>query len=168
MRVAVAGTFGPIHDGHRRLLGTVLECGDEGVVVGLTSDGFARSSRDRPVPPFDERRRALERELAALDEWGRDVEVRAIETEHGFAATDPSLDAVVVSEETDDELAALNEARAERGLDRLVGVVVPLVRGTDDKRVSSTRVVAGEVDEHGRPTNRSDGSTDRSDGHRSP
>jgi pantetheine-phosphate adenylyltransferase len=150
MRVVVAGTFGPIHDGHRRLLATALECGDEGVVVGLTSDAFARGKRDRPVPDFDRRRDRLVDELAALDEWDREVTVRKIDDEFDFAATDPTLDAVVVSTESDDDLAALTDRRRENGLDPLVGVVVPVVRGADGERISSTRVVGGEIDEHGR------------------
>jgi len=154
MRVVVAGTFGPIHDGHRRLLSTALECGDEGVVVGLTSDGFARGKRDRPVPDFDRRRDRLVDELTGLDDWGRDVTVRKIHDEFDFAATDPKLDAVVVSTESDDDLATLNQRRRENGLDPLVGVVVPVVRGADGERISSTRVVAGEIDEHGQSRDR--------------
>lgn len=151
MRVVVAGTFGPLHDGHRRLLSTALECGDEGVVVGLTGDAFARGKRDRPVPDFDDRRDRLVDALAALNEWDRAVAVRKIDDPFDFAATDPTLDAVVVSTESDDEYPALNERRRANGLDPLVGVVVPVVRGADGERVSSTRVVRGEIDEHGRP-----------------
>lgn len=150
MRVVVAGTFGPIHAGHRSLFETALDCGDEGVVVGLTSDEFARGKRERDVPSFEQRRRRLRDVLDDLDRWGRDVTIRRIETEHDFAATDESLDAVVVSEETDDELDDLNAERRERGIDPLVGIVVPLVRGEGGDRISSTRVVAGEIDEEGR------------------
>jgi len=149
MRVVVAGTFGPIHDGHRALFETALERGDEGVVVALTSDGFARGKRDRPVPDFDDRRRRVRAELDALDEWGREVVIREIHDEHGFAATDPSIDAVVASPETADEIAAINDARRERGLDPVEGIVVPYVRAADGERISSTRVVADEIDEHG-------------------
>mgnify|MGYP000244570492 FL=1 len=149
MRVVVAGTFGPIHDGHRALFETALERGDEGVVIALTSDTFARGKRDRPVPDFADRRRRVRAELDALDEWGREVEIRAIDDEHGFATTDRSIDAVVVSPETAGEIAAINEARRERGLDPVEGVVVPYVRAADGERISSTRVVRGEIDEHG-------------------
>ncbi|WP_435345625.1 pantetheine-phosphate adenylyltransferase [Haloarchaeobius sp. HRN-SO-5] len=150
MRAAVAGTFGPIHDGHRSLLETALDVGSDGVVVGLTSDEFATASRDREVPGFTERVTALRRELDALDRWGREVEVREIAAEHDFAATDETLDALVVSRETAEEVPDLNEVRRENGLEPLVAVVVPLVRAHDGDRLSSTRVVAGEVDEHGR------------------
>jgi len=149
MRVVVAGTFGPIHDGHRALLETALERGDEGVVVGLASDAFARGKRDRPVPSFEERERALRAELDALDRWGRTVEIAEIRDEHGFATTDPSLDAVVVSPETAPEIADINDERRANGLDPLEGIVVPFVRAADGERISSTRVVRGEVDEHG-------------------
>lgn len=150
MRVAVAGTFGPVHDGHRSLLETALEVGADGVVVGLTSDRFAGSSRERKVPAFTDRAEALRREFDALDRWNRDIELREIASEHDFAASDGSLEAVVVSRETADEVPGLNDERRANGLEPLVAVVVPLVRAEDGERISSTRVVAGEVDEHGR------------------
>lgn len=147
MNVAVAGTFGPLHDGHRSLLETALEFGDR-VVVGLTTDELARSSRTRPVPPFEEREAGVRAAVAAIDP-DRSVEIRPVEDEHGFAATDPDLDALVVSPETMEELPDINARRRERGLAPLLGLVVPFVVADDDERISSTRVVRGEIDEHG-------------------
>ncbi len=158
MRVAVAGTFGPIHDGHRALFRKALERGDEGVLVALTSDEFARGKRERPVPDFADRRERIREELEALDEWDREVEIRELRDEHGIASTDPSLDALVVSPETAHELADINDERARRGLDPMEGFVVPFVRAADGERISSTRLVAGEIDEHGGLTGDGDGS----------
>ena len=149
MRVAVAGTFGPVHDGHRALFETALEVGDEGVVVGLTSDELARSSRDRPVPDFEERLRTLKEEFAAHDRWGRRVEFRRIDDEAGFADDEPTLDALVVSPETVPEVEEISDIRRERGMDPLVAVVVPYTYAEDGERISSTRIVRGEIDEHG-------------------
>ncbi|WP_135819595.1 phosphopantetheine adenylyltransferase [Halostella litorea] len=149
MRVVVAGTFGPIHDGHRALFEAALERGDGGVVVGVTSDDLARSSRDRPVPPFEERRERVAAELDRLDGRGCDVEIRRIDDEYGFADDDPALDAIVVSPETDDRVAAINRRREERGFEPLAEIVVPHVLADDGERISSTRVVRGEIDEHG-------------------
>ncbi|WP_135830258.1 phosphopantetheine adenylyltransferase [Halorussus halobius] len=149
MRVAVAGTFGPLHDGHRAMLREALRAGDDGVVVGLTTDEFATSTRDRSVPGYAERERVLREAVADLDEWGRNVEIRAVDDEHGFADEDPALDALVVSPETDDELVDINRRRAERGLARLDAIVVPHVRADDGERISSTRIARGEIDEHG-------------------
>jgi len=149
MRVAVAGTFGPIHDGHRALFRKALERGDEGVLVALTSDAFARGKRERPVPDFVDRRERLRAELDALDEWGRDVEIRELHDEHGIASTEPALDALVVSPETAHEIADINAERVRRNLAPMEGFVVPFVRADDGERISSTRLVAGEIDEHG-------------------
>jgi pantetheine-phosphate adenylyltransferase len=88
--------------------------------------------------------------IDTLDEWGRDVEVRTLHDEHGIASTDPSLDALVVSPETAHELAAINAERRERGLEPIEGIVAPYVLAADGERISSTRVVAGEIVEHGR------------------
>jgi pantetheine-phosphate adenylyltransferase len=151
MRVAVAGTFGPLHDGHRALLRSALEHGDGGVVVGVTSDPLARSTRERRVPPFEERRAAVEAALASLDQWDRPVELRRVENEFGFADDDPWLDALVVSPETVDSLVEINDRRRERGFDPLEGIVVPYVLAADGERISSTRVVRGEIDGHGNP-----------------
>ncbi|SDF18700.1 phosphopantetheine adenylyltransferase [Halorientalis regularis] len=148
-RVAVAGTFGPLHDGHRNLLRTALKYGDEGLIVGLTSDAFAQASRTRAVPPFERRRAALEAAIADLDEWGRDVEIRKLTDEHGIVSDEPEIDALVVSPETAPELAAINDGRRERGFEPIEGIVAPYVLAADGERISSTRIVRGEIDEHG-------------------
>lgn len=152
MRVTVAGTFGPIHDGHRALFEAALERGDEGVLVGLSSDEFATETRrpdPRPIPPYEERKQRVEATVDELDEWNRTVDIRKFTDEHGFADDDPSLDALVVSPETDDEVAEINRKRTNRGMDPLESIVVPHVDAEDGKPISSTRIVEGEIDEHG-------------------
>jgi pantetheine-phosphate adenylyltransferase len=152
MRVAVAGTFGPLHDGHRRLFEHALRFGDDGVVVALTSDELAVETRHepRPIPPFGERVRAVVAAVADLDERDRDVEIRELESEYGIAVDEPSIDALVVSPETAPELEAINDRRRERGYEPLSGIVAPYARADDGERISSTRIVAGEIDDHGR------------------
>jgi pantetheine-phosphate adenylyltransferase len=151
MRVAVAGTFGPLHDGHRALFRTALERGGGGVVVGVTSDDLAQETRTkpRPVPPFEERRESVRSELDELDEWGRDIEVRRLTDRFGFAASEAAIDALVTSPETCGELAEINRRRATNGFDPIEGIVVPYVRAADGERISSTRLVHGKIDEHG-------------------
>ena len=150
MRVAVAGTFGPIHDGHRNLFEHALQYGDEGVLVAVTSQEMATASRTREVPPLAERKRRVRAAVDALNDYGRDVDVVTLHDEHGIASTDPSIDALVVSPETAGELADINAARRERDLEPIEGIVAPYVLAEDGERISSTRVAAGEIDEHGR------------------
>ena len=150
-RVAVAGTFGPLHDGHRRLLRTALKYGGGGLVVGLTTDEFAGSSRTRTVPPYAERETSVRAALDEQDEWGREYEVVPIENELDVVDEDGDIDALVVSPETAPELAGINETRRARGFEPLEGLVAPYVLAEDGDRISSTRIANGEIDEHGAP-----------------
>jgi len=149
MRVVVAGTFGPIHDGHRRLFETALRHGDDGVLVGVTTDEMATVSRSRAVPPHDERIARVREAVDAIDEWDRPVEYRPLADEEGFAVTEPDVDALVVSPETAHEIAEINAQRRERGFAPIEGIVAPYVLAEDEERISSTRIVAGEIDQHG-------------------
>lgn len=151
MRAAVAGTFGPIHDGHRALFEEALRHGDEEVTIALTSDELAERTRHepRPVPSFAERERWVQEELDALDQWDRDVRIEKLRDEHGIATEDPALDYLVVSPETVTELEAINDERRDRGFDPITAVVVPYTVAEDGERISSTRIVKGEIDEHG-------------------
>ncbi|NUC70751.1 pantetheine-phosphate adenylyltransferase [Haloterrigena sp. SYSU A558-1] len=151
MRVAVAGTFGPLHDGHRNLFEHALRFGEDGVVVALTSDDLAVETRHEPreIPVFDERVQSVTDAVAELDTWGREVEVRELTSEYDIAEDDPSIDALVVSPETAPELEAINDRRRRRDLEPISGIVAPYVLAADGERISSTRIVKGEIDEHG-------------------
>ncbi|WP_331232791.1 phosphopantetheine adenylyltransferase [Natronorarus salvus] len=152
MQVALGGTFDPVHDGHRALFERGFGIGD--VTVGLTSDELAPRTRreERYVRSFDERRGSLESELSNFaDRYDRSFEVKEL-TEPTGIATEPRFDALVVSPETKAGGRHINEIRRENGDDPLTLVVVDHVLAEDGEIVSSTRILRGEIDEHGRLT----------------
>jgi pantetheine-phosphate adenylyltransferase len=146
--VAVGGTFEVIHKGHRTLLDRAFDLGDH-VLIGLTSDDLANSSRDRSVLPYPEREAGL-RAFIGSHYPGRDFVIERIDHRFGPAVHLGDLEVLVVSENTYSTGVDLNEARAERGLQPLELVTIPHVLADDGRPISSTRVLAGECDEDGR------------------
>lgn len=157
MQVVLGGTFDPVHDGHRALFERAFELGD--VTIGLTSDVLAPETRreDRYVRSWEKRRADLERELERFAEaYGRTYEIREL-TEPTGVASEPGFDVLVVSPETRPGAHDVNEVRVQRGLDPLDIEVVDRVPAEDGDPISSTRIVRGEIDEHGNLTPDRDG-----------
>jgi inosine/xanthosine triphosphatase len=147
MRVVLGGTFDVLHVGHEALLRAAFEGRPEEVVIGLTTDRFAKESRRR-VNSFVIRERNLRRFLAAQKR--RHARIEAIDDPYGPADDLPDLDMLVVSAERMTVALALNEARAARGLRRLAIRSVPMVLAQDGLPIASRRIREGVLDRRGR------------------
>ncbi len=157
MKVVLGGTFDPVHDGHRALFERAFELGD--LTVGLTSDDLAPKTRsnERYVRPFAERKADIKSELRTIaEEYDREFDVREL-TEPTGIATEPGFDVLIVSPETKAGGEKVNDERVEKGLAPLEIEVVGHRYAEDGEIISSSRIVAGEIDEHGNITPESDG-----------
>ncbi|MFC7057064.1 phosphopantetheine adenylyltransferase [Halovenus salina] len=157
MKVALGGTFDPIHDGHRALFDRAFELGT--VTVGLTSDSLAPKTRSekRPVRAFEQREAALRAELETYArEYDREFEIQKLAEPTGIA-TEEAFDALVVSPETKTGGKRVNEIRRQRGMESLQLEVVDFVHADDGEVITSTRILRGEIDEHGHVTPERDG-----------
>ncbi|HHT74714.1 MAG TPA: inosine/xanthosine triphosphatase [Euryarchaeota archaeon] len=145
MKVGVGGTFNILHRGHRALLDKALEIGS-GVVVGITSDRFALEGRER-ILPLEERMSELE---AYLREKGGNWKISVIDDVAGGTAERTDIGALVVSPETRPRAEEINRQRVANGLAPLLLVQVPHVLAEDGTPISSSRILAGDMDLDGR------------------
>jgi pantetheine-phosphate adenylyltransferase len=149
MKVMVGGTFDPLHDGHRRLLGRSFElAGKEGqVVIGLTTDPFA-SRKIHPTRSFDTRKKELIDFISDLNFTAHWI-IEPLNDQYG-SALDANFDAIVVSEETLPVAMEINKLRRERGKKKVDIHQITCVLAEDGRWISSTRIWRGEIDVHGR------------------
>jgi cytidyltransferase-like protein len=146
-RCAVGGTFEILHRGHRTLLARAFQECDE-VLIGLTTDEFANTSRKRRVRPYAQREREIRAFIDDVFE-GRRYTVVPISDELGPAATQADIDSLVVSVDSYRNGKRVNEARAGNGLPPLRIVRIPHVLADDGTRISSTKVLSGVCDPDG-------------------
>ena len=145
----VAGTFWPIHRGHRALIQKAFQIADD-VFVGLTSDSMTRSKElSSKIPSYGERKKKL---ISFLQQQGYldRAHIFRIEDEYGFAADFPNLEAIVVTRETLHNARKINRRRVSREMKPLAVVIQEMLLAEDGRPISSTRIRRGEIDSDGR------------------
>jgi inosine/xanthosine triphosphatase len=146
MNAILGGTFSHLHDGHRALFDAAAKF-DE-VIVGLTSDGFARKKKGKGIAAFEERKEKLASFLQknySATGWL----IEEINDRFGPAAKEKPLDAIIVSAETAPIADEINEKRKKAHLPPLKIISIPLALGQDWKKISSNAIAAGITDEKG-------------------
>jgi pantetheine-phosphate adenylyltransferase len=148
MKVMVGGTFDPLHDGHKQLLGRSFEiAGSSGhVVIGLTTDTFA-SHKVHPIRPFAERKADLVNYIAGKN-YSVDWKIEPLNDRFGSAIAS-DFDAIVVSEETLPVAVEINKVRRDNGRRKVDIHQISCVLAEDGRWISSTRIFRGEIDVHG-------------------
>ena len=150
--VATGGTFDHLHRGHTALLSRSFEVGDT-VIIGVTSDAFARKEGKKPDQSYKERVRALEAFIQKGFPGRRHI-ISKLDDYFGPGIASPDVQAIVVSRETAKRVRIANALRKEKGYPPLETVVVDFVLAEDSKPISSTRIRKGEIDAEGKPTRR--------------
>ncbi len=153
--VATGGTFDHFHKGHDALLSKSFEVADK-VVIGLTSDEFARREGKTPDQTYAQRLRSL-RALIRREFPNRKYIVAKLDDYFGPGIASPDVQAIVVSRETAKRVPIANALREAKGYPPLEVVVVDYVLAEDSVPISSTRIRKGEIDTEGRllkPTRR--------------
>lgn len=147
--VGVGGTFDELHSGHKALLKTAFELG-ENVWIGLSTDEFARNLRkNHEITPYEVRFRNLMRFLEDLGVSDR-ARIMPLNDPYGPALSSPEIEAIVVSRETEVKAREINVLRGRRGLKPLEIIAIDMVLAEDNIPISTTRIKRGEIDHNGR------------------
>ncbi len=145
-RVAVGGTFDPLHDGHKALLKKACELSRGGeLLIGLASDEMARE-KSHGVVNYSSRCDNVMRFITAQ---GICPVIVRLDDSYGPTIHD-DFDFLVVSPETFPVALKINKIRREKALRNIEIVLVDYVLADDGLPISSTRIKRGEIDEHGK------------------
>ena len=145
--VALGGTFDIVHIGHIALLEKGFSISKK-IIIGLTSDQFAKRKGKTLVHDFQKRVSILEsviREKFPDSEF----EIAKLENDFGTAVIEGSVEALVVSDETSSKGELLNELRLEKNNSPVTIISVPMILAKDGKRISTTRIRNSEIDTQG-------------------
>lgn len=145
--VATGGTFDIIHKGHIALLDGAFSISDK-VIIGLTSDEFAKKKGKNLLHNYSQRLEALEKFLKQRFQ-DKSWIISKLDNDFGPAAIEGDVEALVVSGETAHQGDALNKLRTEKNLSPVKTIVVPMVMASDGKRISTTRIRNSEIDLEG-------------------
>lgn len=141
-KIAVGGTFDKLHDGHKMLLTTAFELGEE-VEIGVTSNAFGGLKGD--IDSCEDRMKCLKEFFSDKSNYV----VSVLEDPYGTTVFDDEFDAIVVSEETEPTAVEINEIRNSKGMPPLDIVVISFVLADDGHPISSTRIRNGEINKKG-------------------
>lgn len=151
--VVCGGTFDHFHKGHAEFLKFALHQGQR-LLIGLTTGKYLKRYGRKVIKDSIEAYNVREKKLKEfLQKEGsiEKVEIVPIDDIAGPAVYDPfyNLEAIIVTKHTKKGAEFINTERVRRNLPPLQIVIFPLINGTDNKIVSSTRVRMGEINREG-------------------
>tara|TARA_B100001250_G_scaffold284600_1_gene246692 strand:+ start:910 stop:1374 length:465 start_codon:yes stop_codon:yes gene_type:complete len=146
-KVCLGGTFDQIHLGHKSLLKMAFSISDE-IIIGLTSDKRANKNRgSEQLRTYKERYNVLNNFLR--NNFQENYTIVELNDDWGPGIFDKNLEAIVVSEETENVAFELNKNRKLEKLEKLKIITIPLILAKDGKKISSTRIRSSEIDVDG-------------------
>ena len=145
--IAMGGTFDIIHRGHLTLLSNAFEISNK-VIIGLTSDEFAKKRGKTPSNDYEQRLENLTSSISK--EFPNTIfQISKLDDDFGPAVIEQDVEALVVSDETNNQGSLLNKLRKSKKLPPVQIITVPMFLAKDGSRISTTRIKNFEIDPEG-------------------
>lgn len=142
--VAVGGTFDRLHAGHRLLLTAAAWACRDKLRIGITGDNLLREKKYREfVAPLHKRSQQAQHFAKSVKPALPIVIISELTDPAGPTATDPSIDAIVVSSETAAGARKINGVRRASGLNSMTIIEVGVL-DTQGQKLSSTALREAE------------------------
>ncbi|KAI9490790.1 hypothetical protein BDB00DRAFT_836151 [Zychaea mexicana] len=123
----VGGTFDHIHAGHKILLTMTALLAKKSITVGVTDDSMLVSKKHRELIASTESRIENVKRFLHVIRRGIEYVVVPISDPYGPTITDPKLQAIVVSKETEKGGDAVNVERAKRDYSQLALKIIDVI-----------------------------------------
>ncbi|MBD3255297.1 MAG: pantetheine-phosphate adenylyltransferase [Candidatus Lokiarchaeota archaeon] len=137
--VGMGGTFDHLHDGHKFLIKTALSISQK-VVIGLTTREMLKNKKyASKIENFQTRKINLENYIKTITDLSR-VEIIALTDPYGPPIRESEYQGLIVSQETYPSALKLNQKREENNLKPLILIVIPMIKGENYERFSSTAI----------------------------
>jgi len=141
-KVACGGTFDHFHSGHKILLTAAVMLATEEVIVGVSDGELLKNKKYKEcLQSYDVRQRVIRSFLSLLNP-SLTYSIPQLLDVGGPTLSDPTIEALSVSEETLSGASFINQEREKKGWDPLTVVCIPLVSNhsslASDSKLSST------------------------------
>jgi pantetheine-phosphate adenylyltransferase len=137
--VGMGGTFDHLHDGHKFLIETALKISHK-VVIGLTSQQMlTRKKFLSKIEDYATRKKNLENFINSITELDR-VKIVELNDPYGPPIKEPEYEGLIASQETYSSALKLNQVRVANGFNPLIIIVIPMIKGKNNQRLSSTAI----------------------------
>lgn len=148
--VVCGGTFDHFHRGHEGFLLFILSLSDK-VLLGLTTDKYILDKKlNSSIENYNKRKNSIEEFFSKENVLGR-VEIEPIDNVFIPRKWEKlSIDAIVVSKNTEKGGELINQKRKELGLKPLKILIAPPVFAEDGDLISSERIRNGEINRAGK------------------
>ncbi len=137
--IGMGGTFDHLHEGHKYLLRTALSL-SENVVIGLTTQKMLINKRfPSKIQGYEIRKKNLEIFISSITDLNR-VKIIGLVDPYGPPIHEPEYEGILASQETYNGALEINKIREKKGFNPLIIIIIPLLKGEDNIRYSSTAI----------------------------